>query len=265
MRIDVFLVEKGFCNSRNKAKDLLLKGGVKLNGVVVCKSSVSVNDKDVVEVEENAIMPYVSKGGLKLEKAIVSFNLDFKNKTVLDIGASTGGFTDCALKHGAKFVWAVDVGSAQLVQELKEDKRVSSLENTDFRELNLETIGNTVDIIVGDLSFISLKHIVKHTPQFLTPDGYIVLLIKPQFEVGVKNIDKGGIVKSPKVHLVAINEIVDDARSNGLFLSKLTSVPIVDEKKNIEYLALFKKQPSDYIDVNEVVRLAFIEKLNFGR
>lgn len=260
MRIDVYLVEKGFCISRNKAKDLLLKGGVMINGVVVTKPSVMVSDEDIVEIEQEAMLPYVSKGGLKLKKAIDTFILDFKGKYILDIGASTGGFTDCALKHGAEYVWAIDVGTSQLVDELKKCDKVCSIENTDFRNLSAEAIGRFVDIIVADLSFISLKLIVSHIPIFLSESGFAILLIKPQFEVGVKNIGKGGIVNNHKAHILGIKGVVDEAKSNGLYLVKLTPIPIVDCRKNIEYLAMFKSQYTDYVDVEKVVKDAFLEK-----
>ncbi len=260
MRIDVYLVDKGFCSSRSKAKELLLNCGVKVNGVDIVKPSHLVSENDIVTVKKDALMPYVSKGGLKLKKAIDCFKLDFRGKYILDIGASTGGFTDCAIKHGAEFVWAIDVGNAQLVDELKADERVCSIENTDFRDLNPKSIGKFVDFIVGDLSFISLKHILKHIPKFLDSNGYAILLIKPQFEVGVKNIDKGGIVNNPKAHVKAINDVAEEARIAGLHLSKLTSIPIVDIKKNIEYMAMFEMQDIASVDVEAVVRAAFFEK-----
>lgn len=257
MRLDFYLVDKGFCSSRNKAKDLLINGGVKVNGRFVYKPSVAINENDKIEVSQSAMMPFVSKGGVKLEKAIRFFGLDFNEKYVIDIGASTGGFTDCALKHGAKYVWAIDVGTSQLAKELREDKRVQSVEETDFRTLNPNLIGRKVDIIVGDLSFISLTYILRYIPQFLDADGYVVLLIKPQFEVGPKFIDKGGIVKNPKLHLKAIQKVVDTAKDCGLYLVNVTSIPIVDVKKNIEYLACFNMVSAVGIDLKKVVELAF--------
>lgn len=257
MRLDLYLVVKGFCSSRNKAKDLLLKGGVKMNGVVVNKSSIIVSEGDKVEVLQDAMMPFVSKGGVKLDKAIRAFGLDFQGKYVIDIGASTGGFTDCALKHGAEFVWAIDVGTSQLVNELREDKRVQSVEKMDFRDLNPTLIGRKVDIIVGDLSFISLSYILKHIPQFLDANGCVVLLIKPQFEVGPGYIDKGGVVKDPRMHVKAIQKVVDAAKDCGLYLVNITSIPIVDVKKNIEYLACFKTISAGIIELKKVVEHAF--------
>jgi 23S rRNA (cytidine1920-2'-O)/16S rRNA (cytidine1409-2'-O)-methyltransferase len=255
MRLDIYLVENGFCSSRNKAKDLLLRGGVKVNGVIEYKPSLAIYENDKIEVLQDAMMPFVSKGGVKLEKAIKTFDLDFQGKYVIDIGASTGGFTDCALKHGAKFVWAVDVGSAQLVRELREDERVLSVENTDFRHLSPTLIGTKVDFVVGDLSFISLSHILEYIPQFLKANGCVVLLIKPQFEVGPKNINKGGIVKDSKLHIKAIQKVVNTAVSCGLYLTNITTIPIVDAKKNVEYLACFKMASEGVVDIRSVVDL----------
>jgi len=257
MRLDICLVEKGFCSSRNKAKDLLVRGGVKVNGVIVSKPSVIICENDKIEVLQDAMMPFVSKGGVKLEKAIKTFDLDFQGKYVIDIGASTGGFTDCALKHGAKFVWAIDVGNAQLVRDLREDERVLSIENTDFRDLSPTLIGKKVDCVVGDLSFISLSHILEYIPQFLDASGSVVLLIKPQFEVGPKNISKGGVVKDSKLHIKAIQKVVTTAVSCGLYLTNITTIPIVDAKKNVEYLACFKMVSEGVVDIRSVVELAF--------
>lgn len=260
MRIDVYLVEKGLCISRNKAKDLLLKGGVRINGASITKPSVMVSDEDIVEIEQEVMLPYVSKGGLKLKKAIDNFGLDFKGKYILDIGASTGGFTDCALKHGAEYVWAIDVGTSQLVAELKKSDKVCSVENIDIRNLSTETIGRLVDIVVADLSFISLKLIVNHIPKFLSDSGFAILLIKPQFEVGVKNIGKGGIVNNHKAHILGIMGVVEEAKRNGLYLVKLAPIPIIDSRKNIEYLAMFKTQEIGYVDIMKVVKDVFLEK-----
>lgn len=260
MRLDVYLVENKICSSREKAKDLITKGGVRVNGVAVSKPSFQVELVDTVEYPQQNLLAYVSKGGLKLEKAIQKFGLDFKGKTVLDIGASTGGFTDCALKHGAKYVWAVDVGSNQLDSSLRVDSRVCSLENTDIRELHPNIIGSGVDIVVGDLSFISLSHVLQHISYFITNNEFAVLLIKPQFEVGPKNIGKGGIVKDPKAHINAIKEIVKNAHDLDLELVDLTESPIIDPRKNIEYLALFKRKSSMQIDFSKVVYSAFLAK-----
>jgi 23S rRNA (cytidine1920-2'-O)/16S rRNA (cytidine1409-2'-O)-methyltransferase len=262
MRLDTYLVDKKICNSREKAKYLIQNGGVIVNGRSISKPSYAVCEFDAIDFKKEDAIPYVSKGGFKLEKAIASFSLDFKGKTILDIGASTGGFTDCALKHGAKFVWAVDVGTNQLDSDLKKDERINSLENTDFRILKPSDIGQRVDIVVVDLSFISLTSILSHIPNFLADAGYAVLLIKPQFEAGPENVGKGGIVKNPKVHQKVIQNVIINAKSIGLYLSGLTFAPIIDIKKNIEYVALFKRKPTADFDIIGIVNSSFFEKSN---
>jgi len=260
MRLDVYLTLKGICKSRENAKDLILKGRVKVKGICVNKPSFNVAINDKVEFEEYDLLPYVSKGGLKLERAINEFGIDFKDKLVLDMGSSTGGFTDCALKHGAKFVWAVDVGTNQLDERLKNDQRISSIENTDIRALKFEQIGSRVDAVVGDLSFISLINVLKIIPSFIKDDGFVILLIKPQFEVGPENVGKGGIVKNPKLHVKVIERIRANASEFQLYLLGLTYAPIVDLKKNIEYLALFKRDSRQLLNIEEVVSSAFLAK-----
>lgn len=260
MRLDIYLTEKGICKSREKAKDLILKGRVRVKGVNITKPSFNVSDDDKVEYDIKDFLPYVSKGGLKLEKAIMAFEIDFKDKLVLDIGASTGGFTDCALKHGAKFVWAVDVGCNQIDDSLKNDSRICSIENTDIRSLKFEQIGEKVDAIIGDLSFISLTYVLKTIPDFLKDDGFVILLIKPQFEVGLENVGKGGIVKNPKLHVKVIEKIRANATEFQLYLLGLTYAPVVELKKNIEYLALFKRDFYQLLNIDEVVSSAFLAK-----
>jgi len=260
MRLDIYLVENSICTSRDKSKELILKGYVSVNGKVVTKPSYSLNLNDIVDYDSIGIIPYVSRGGLKLERAIKTFNLDFIKRNVLDVGASTGGFTDCALKHGASFVWAVDVGSGQLDESLRHDSRVCSMEKTDFRSLKSNMFDKKIDIIVADLSFISLKFFFDNIPQNLIPQEFALLLIKPQFEAGPHKIGKGGIVKDKKTHIEIISSIADYSTSAGLYLNRLTWSPIVDTKKNIEYLALFEDSKSGYVDIKAIVDSAFKQK-----
>ena len=257
MRLDAYLVEKKICTSRIKAKEVITCGLVSLNGKITTKPSILITEGDQVVVEKTSAIPYVSRGGLKLEHAIKTFNVDFTDKIVLDIGATTGGFTDCALKNGAKQVWAIDVGTNQLDISLKSNPKVKSLEHTDIRKLDPDVIDTKVDVVVADLSFISLQHIIKYLPKFLTSNGYAILLIKPQFEAGPQNICKGGIVKDKKVHIRIINDIINFSAANQLFLNKLTHAPILDIRKNIEYLGLFSQVRTTNIDYKEVVNMAF--------
>ena len=260
MRLDVYLVSKGFLTSRELAKFNIAKGNVMVNGRLASKPSQSIGDDEVTLISDNAI-PYVSRGGLKLEKAIREFEIDCKGLTVLDIGASTGGFTDCLLQHGASRVCAVDVGTNQLVKKLRDDPRVISLENKNIKDLNPNELNpSTYDLIVSDLSFISLTKVIGLFPKFLNADGGAVTLIKPQFEVGSELVGKGGIVKDEKAHKMAIKYVVEEAKSRGLYLSKITWAPVHQANKNIEYLALFKQIKTTEPDYAETVRLAFKEK-----
>ena len=242
MRLDILLVHKGFFPSRELAKINIKKGNVVVNGSIATKPSQEVSDAASVSVISNNVIPYVSRGGLKLEKALREFGIDCTNLDVLDIGASTGGFTDCVLKHGARKVYAVDVGTDQLSPMLKGDSRVVSIENTNIKELTPEMVNSTLfHLVVADLSFISLTKVIEFFPQFLLPQGMVIVLIKPQFEAGAEFIGKRGIVKETQGHIRAINNVCDAAKRHGLYLKNITRSPVIEEKKNIEFLALFDK------------------------
>jgi len=257
-RLDTYLVENGLIKSREKAKDSIQKGLVKVNGVVITKGSFIVNDDAKVEYNSTDAMPFVGKGGLKLEKAIKDFNIDFKDKYVLDVGASTGGFTHCALQHGAVYVWAVDVGVNQLDEILRNNPQVCSMEECDIRTLPENAIPRKVDLIVGDLSFISLTLIAPHLPKFLSNNGEMVLLIKPQFEAGKEFVSKNGIVKDPKVHVNILKRIESCFNNQSLFLKGLNFAPINNRNKNIEYISLFTfTNTQSNIDLRTVVNNAF--------
>lgn len=253
MRLDKYLVEKQFFPSREKAQTAIRHNTVKVNGSLVSKSSLDVDDSMQVEVID-IFNKYVSMGGLKLEKAIEDFELSLDGLRILDIGASTGGFTDCALQHGASRVVAVDVGTQQLAEQLRSDDRVLSIENRDFRELTLEETGNEpFDMIVSDVSFISLTYILPYCHPFLKPDGRMVLLIKPQFEAGPSFLNKNGIVKEEKGYKVAIQKVVSEALNQGFHLQNLTVSTLFDIHKNVEFLALFGMQDHGYrLDVNKI-------------
>ncbi|QKG80441.1 TlyA family RNA methyltransferase [Tenuifilum thalassicum] len=256
MRLDVYLVENGFCRSRERAKYHIMAGNVLVNGKKVIKPSYAVSDADIVGLNQSS-SDFFSKGAQKLQKAINDFNLDFNDKLVLDVGASTGGFTFCALQHGAKFVWAVDVGSNQLDEFLINHSKVCSLEKTDIRTLDLKTIGTQVDVVTADLSFISLTQVAESLVRFLKPDGFMVLLIKPQFEAGKEHVGKNGIVKDKKVHEVVVGNVARCFASLNLYLNNITFAPLKGKGYNIEYLGLFSKSQTITTNINFVVNKAF--------
>jgi len=256
-RLDTYLVENGFIKSREKAKNSIQKGLVKVNGVVITKGSFTVNDDAKVEYNSTDAMPFVGKGGLKLEKAIKDFNIDFKDKYVLDVGASTGGFTHCALQHGAAYVWAVDVGVNQLDETLRHNPQVCSMEECDIRTLPESAIPRKVDLIVGDLSFISLTLIAPHLPKFLSSNGAMMLLVKPQFEAGKEFVSKNGIVRDSKAHIMVIEKVIKSFNEQGYYLNNISNAPIYSKDKNIEYLALFSKLQSIIPDIKQLVNFAF--------
>jgi 23S rRNA (cytidine1920-2'-O)/16S rRNA (cytidine1409-2'-O)-methyltransferase len=260
-RLDVLLVNKGIISSREKAKAEIMCGNVSVNAQVIDKPGTKVDVDSVITIKES--LPYVSRGGLKLEKALASFNIDVKNKVVLDAGASTGGFTDCMLQNGAKKVYAVDVGYGQLAYSLREDTRVVVLERKNVRYLSLEDIGEKPDIITADLSFISLSKVFQTFYQLLNEEGDLITLIKPQFEVGREEVGKRGVVKDFKLHMKATDKIITDAREHHFNIWGLTHSPIKGPKGNIEYLAHFRKDLKNgkLINVEDIVKKSHLELL----
>lgn len=257
-RIDVLLVEKGFYETREKAKRAIMAGLVIVNDKKIDKpgTTIKIDEDPVIRVKGDACK-YVSRGGLKLEKAIGVFNLDFQDKIVLDVGSSTGGFTDCSLQNGASFVYAVDVGTNQLDWKLRNDERVKSLENTHIKDLELKDIDDKkVDFIVMDVSFISITKVIEHLVKFFHENTKLMALIKPQFEVGKENIEKGGIVKDTKKHLMAIELVIEEAKKSGLRLKALDYSPITGTKGNVEYISLFELgEEESQINIETVVKL----------
>ena len=246
MRLDKYLTDHNFFPSREKAQTAIKHETVMVDGRIVTKASMEITDAMHVEVID-LFNKYVSMGGLKLEKAIKDFGLDFAGKAVLDIGSSTGGFTDCALQHGAASVTAVDVGTDQLVASLRDDPRVTSIENKDFRELTPEEVHNQLfDYIVSDVSFISLTYIIPYVDCFLKPDGRMVFLIKPQFEAGPSFLSKSGIVTDEKGYKTAIQKVVSCALNHRYYLQNLAMSTLFEKHKNVEFLALFSRVPSRY-------------------
>jgi 23S rRNA (cytidine1920-2'-O)/16S rRNA (cytidine1409-2'-O)-methyltransferase len=239
-RIDVLLTEKEFFSSRNKAQRAIMAGEIYVNQELVDKAGTKVKIDSKIEVKGNSL-PYVSRGGLKLEKALDVFNIDSQDKEVIDIGASTGGFTDCLLQNGAKKVYAIDVGYGQLAWKLRNDKRVEVIERTNFRHLEFEQLPVKVPLIVTDVSFISLRLIIPRAVQFLTDDGEIVALIKPQFEAGKDKVGKKGVIKDKSTHIEVITTLSQYFDQQDLILKHLSFSPITgSSSKNIEYLIHLK-------------------------
>lgn len=247
-RLDVYLVSNGLTKSRERAKELIDRAQVLVNGAPAKKAGQNILDTDKIEItgEQN---PYVSRGGLKLENAILTFSLSLSGKTAMDIGASTGGFTDCMLKNGVLKVYAVDVGSGQLDPILLSDSRVINLEKTNIRYLPQES-AEKVDFISIDVSFISLIQVLPAAKAFLKAGGEIAALIKPQFEAGKKALNKKGVVKDKKVHLEVVKSVLSFAESVGLYAKGLTYSPVRGPEGNIEYLALFSENAQDKNSIN---------------
>jgi 23S rRNA (cytidine1920-2'-O)/16S rRNA (cytidine1409-2'-O)-methyltransferase len=246
MRLDKLLVSKGLYSSREKAQFAIYQGSIKVNGQIIDKPSKDIEETATIEIYD-IFNKFVSRGGLKLEKAIQQFQLDFSQKDILDIGASTGGFTDCALQHGAKSVFCVDVGSEQLHNSLKSDSRVKYFENQDFRTLSLHQVNNMqFDFIVSDLSFISLTYIIPFLNPFLKNESEIVFLIKPQFEAGNSFLNKSGVVSDEKGYRTAIERVVKEGLNYGFYLKNIVISTLWDKNKNVEFLALFSQEPQSF-------------------
>ncbi|MCR5785798.1 MAG: TlyA family RNA methyltransferase [Eubacterium sp.] len=254
-RLDVLLVERGLATSREKAKALIMSGDVFVDGVREDKAGTNFEEKVEIEVKGKKLK-YVSRGGLKLEKAINSFNLVLDGYTCMDIGASTGGFTDCMLQNGASKVYSIDVGYGQFDWKLRQDERVVCLEKTNFRYCTKEQVPEPVDFASVDVSFISLDKILPAAYPLLSETGEMVCLIKPQFEAGKENVGKKGVVKDPKIHREVIEKVVDVAKSNNFKILGLDYSPVKGPEGNIEYLVYITKNPEadeNYVNVEEVV------------
>ena len=251
MRLDLFLFENGFSESRQRAKLLINSECVKVNGKVITKPAYDTLEGDTVEVVGDPI-GYVSRGALKLKAAFEEFNLTASNLVCVDIGASTGGFTDFLLKNGAKKVYAIDSGTNQLAETLRNDIRVISKEKYNARNLMLSDFDDKIDMAVMDVSFISQTLIIPALYNILDDNSLFVSLIKPQFEAGREAIGKGGIVKNPASRAFAIKKVVDCAKTVGFKLCGLTVSPILGGDGNTEYLALFSKGESAYQTIDNI-------------
>ena len=260
MRLDKELVNRGLVPTRAKAQELIKLRKVKINGFIESKQSYMVNDIDNIEILPNDTLKYVSRGGLKLEEAINKFNLDLKNKTIMDIGSSTGGFTDCALQHGAKKVIAIDVGTDVMVPELRKDERIELHENLNLKDIP-HSFFDDVDLIVSDVSFISLKYVIdKVLEQDKKYD--MILLVKPQFECGKAIADRyKGIILNKEIHFKILFNITRYLEKNKYYINNLTMSPIKGGDGNIEYLAYIRPTNDTdsmyYINYKELIDDAF--------
>lgn len=244
-RLDVLLVKKGLAESREKAKALIMSGDVFVNGQREDKAGTAFEEeKALLEVRGNTL-PYVSRGGMKLEKALQQFPLTVEGKVCMDIGASTGGFTDCMLQNGARKVYSVDVGHGQLAWKLRTDERVICMERTNFRYMQREDIDEEPEFASVDVSFISLTKILLPAWKLLKNGGQMVCLIKPQFEAGREKVGKKGVVREPEVHVQVIEKIIDFAASNGFLVLMLDYSPIKGPEGNIEYLVFLQKEEDE--------------------
>ncbi|WNR42546.1 TlyA family RNA methyltransferase [Paenibacillus roseipurpureus] len=236
-RLDLLLLEQGYFESREKAKAAIMAGLVFADEEPVDKAGMKISRKAILKVK-GAIHPYVSRGGLKLEKALKQFEIDLQGAVMLDIGASTGGFTDCALQNGAASVYAVDVGYNQLDWSLRNDERVHVMERTNFRYTKLEDlIGPKPTFASIDVSFISLRIILPPLKEILGNEGHVVALIKPQFEAGREKVGKSGVVRDTDVHIDVLTTVLSFAEELGFRLKGLTYSPITGGEGNIEFLA----------------------------
>lgn len=258
-RLDVLLVQRALAPSREKAKAMIMEGIVFVEGVREDKAGASFLDTAAIEVK-GSTLKYVSRGGLKLEKAMNQFAISLEGKICMDIGASTGGFTDCMLQNGARKVYAVDVGYGQFAWKLRKDERVVCMEKTNIRYVTPSDIGESLDFASVDVSFISLTKVLEPARELLTKEGEMVCLIKPQFEAGREKVGKKGVVRDPLVHEEVIERVVSFSRKLEFSVKHLDFSPIKGPEGNIEYLIHLKRENSQWqeekVDVGQVVQSA---------
>lgn len=241
-RLDVILVKQGLAESREKAKAILMAGNVFVDGQREDKAGTTFDESKIHIEVKGSTLKYVSRGGLKLEKTMAQFPISLQDTVCMDIGASTGGFTDCMLQNGARKVFSIDVGHGQLAWKLRNDERVVCMEKTNFRYVTPEDIGEAVDFASVDVSFISLTKILIPARNLLRNYGQMVCLIKPQFEAGKEKVGKKGVVRDPKVHEEVVHKVIDYADSIGFAIKGLTYSPIKGPEGNIEYLVYLEKK-----------------------
>ena len=235
-RLDILLVKRGLAPSREKAKAMIMEGNVFVENQREDKAGTSIPENAKIEIKGNTLK-YVSRGGLKLEKAMNHFDIELQNKVCMDIGASTGGFTDCMLQNGASKVYAVDVGYGQFAWKLRTDERVVCMEKTNIRYVTPEDIGEPLDFASVDVSFISLSKVLPAARELLKDGGEMVCLIKPQFEAGKENVGKKGVVRDPRIHRQVVEEIAAFAPSFGYLMAQVDFSPVTGPEGNIEYIA----------------------------
>lgn len=240
MRLDLRLTELGLAPSREHARKLIKNSNVSVNSVVRTKPAYDTAESDIIKVTGD-VCPYVGRGGLKIEKAADEFDISFEGLVCLDIGASTGGFTDFMLKNGAKKVYALDVGHSQLHESLAADPRVVNMEKTNIRTTDITSFEDTIDFISTDVSFISLKLVIPKIYELLVDDGECIVLVKPQFEAGKSNIGKNGIVNDKKVHKKVLSEVTGFAADTGFYINGICVSPVRGGSGNAEYLMFMKK------------------------
>jgi 23S rRNA (cytidine1920-2'-O)/16S rRNA (cytidine1409-2'-O)-methyltransferase len=257
-RLDVLLVKQGHFESRQQAQRAIMAGLVRVDEERADKPGTKVSETARITVT-GQVHPYVSRGGLKLEKALQVFNLSLEGCTVIDIGASTGGFTDCALQNGARKVYAVDVGYGQLAWKLRQDERVVVLERTNFRHMKPEDLpGELPDFATIDVSFISLRLILPVLKTMLQPKSQVVALVKPQFEAGRDQVGKKGVVRDPAIHQQVLRDFVQMALAEGYGVQGISSSPITGSEGNIEFLACLSWNPDRKASLSQEVRIASI-------
>ena len=262
-RLDKVLTDKGYFETKSKAQAAIMAGDVKVNGIVITKSGfqIDINEKNDFEIKT---MPFVSRGGFKLDKAIKTFNIDLNNRICLDAGASTGGFTDCMIQNGAKKVYSVDVGYGQIAWKLRTNEKVKVIEKINIKNCNITDIytehEEKADFLTMDLSFISIKKVITNIIKLADNNCFeIVSLIKPQFEAGKEQVGKNGVIKEKDIHIEVINNIVDYSKSLNLIIKGLTYSPIKGPKGNIEYLIfLSNKGETTSINIEEIVNEAHL-------
>lgn len=261
-RLDKYLTDLGYFETKSKAAAAILAGNVKINDEYITKAGFQMNPAKEYEIVVKS-MPYVSRGGFKLKKALDAFNFDVKDRICLDAGASTGGFTDCLLQRGAKFVYAADVGYGQLDWKIRSDERVKVIEKTNLRICDFEDIYSDdeaiADLLVSDMSFISLTKVLENLKKLLAPKFHeMICLIKPQFEAGKENVEKGGVVRDKKVHEDVIGNVLDCALSLGYIIRGLTYSSIKGPSGNIEYLVWISTEGEPcHINIKDTVVSAF--------